>query len=233
MAGRYVDDFRLERFEGAVSPISAWRGKRVALFCFSSWALGRGQLPLWQELKSRLPADAEVVGVAAEVEGERWLRGYLRQAEAGFPVLIDRKNVAGAAFGFKAGPNVVLIDEAGRLVYRRLYDASLRKADLPGCGRTFSVAGFATAGIRAPDPTYAPKPEAQHAFAEAVDLFLAGRCGAVQSSVEAQRRSRPRALDQSGATMGCWMRPNAFIRGSMCLGRNEQLVAGRPSGLRM
>ena len=99
LVGSHVEDFRLERFEGPSSSMSAWRGKRVALFCFSSWALGRGQLPLWQELKSRLPADAEVIGVAAEVEGERWLRGYLKQAETRFPVLIDRKNIAGAAFG--------------------------------------------------------------------------------------------------------------------------------------
>src|ERR1700693_152795 len=122
MVGSYLDDIRLERFEGSVTPVSAWRGKRLALFCFSSWARGRGQLPLWQELKSRLPIEADVLGIAGEVEGERWLRGYLKQAETRFPVLIDRKNIAGAAFGFKAGPNVVLIDEAGCLVYRRLYD---------------------------------------------------------------------------------------------------------------
>jgi hypothetical protein len=228
MAGRYVDDFRLERFEGAVSPISAWRGKRVALFCFSSWALGRGQLPLWQELKSRLPADAEVVGVAAEVEGERWLRGYLRQAEAGFPVLIDRKNVAGAAFGFKAGPNVVLIDEAGRLVYRRLYDASLRKADCRGAVEHFLLQGLRPPAW-APDPTYEPKPEAQHAFAEAVDLFLAG--DAVQCRVPWKRsvdldREHWISLEQ------LWVldAPERFHPWIDVAWQNEQLVAeGRPA----
>jgi hypothetical protein len=173
MVGSYVDDIGLERFEGSVTPVSAWRGKRLALFCFSSWARGRGQLPLWQELKSRLPIEAEVLGIAAEVEGKRWLRGYLKQAETRFPVLIDRKNVAGAAFGFKAGPNVVLIDEAGCLVYRRLYDASLRKTDCRNVVERYLLQGIRPEAL-APDATYAPKPVAQEAFAEAVDLFLAG-----------------------------------------------------------
>lgn len=171
--GEEIQDIRLERFEGPVTAFSAWRGKRLALFCFSTWALGRGQLPDWQELAARLPDNAVVIGVAAEVEGERWLRGYLRQAKVRFPVLLDRKNLVGGAFGFKAGPNAILIDEAGCLVLRRMYDASLRKQD---CRE--AVEGFLLRGVRpvapAPDPQLAPKPGSQEAFAEAVDLFLAG-----------------------------------------------------------
>lgn len=171
--GHVADDVELEKFEGPVSRISQWRGRRVALFCFSSWALGRGQLPLWQELHARLPRDAQVLGIAAEVEGERWLRGYLRQAMAEFPVLIDRKNRVGERFGFKAGPNVILLDEAGRLISRQLYDASLRKPDCRG-----AIEGYLLRGTRpdalAPDGAYAPDPAAQRAFCEAVDLFLAG-----------------------------------------------------------
>src|SRR5688500_17844661 len=117
-AGKPVPDLRLERFEGAPAGLSEWRGRRVALFCFSTWALGRGQLPDWQALARRLPADAAVIGVAAEVEGERWLRGYMRQDAIDLPMLIDRKNLVGGAFGYKAGPNLILIDEEGRVVLR-------------------------------------------------------------------------------------------------------------------
>src|SRR5439155_16597362 len=80
LIGQVASAARLERFEGAPLALTG-RGKRTAVFCFSTWALGRGQLPLWQELSARLAPDAEVIGVAAEVEGERWLRGYLREAK--------------------------------------------------------------------------------------------------------------------------------------------------------
>jgi hypothetical protein len=173
MAGQPVPDIRLERFEGPAASLAEWRGKRVALFCFSTWALGRGQLPDWQALAGRLPADAAVVGVAAEVEGERWLRGYLREAKVKFPVLVDRKNLVGGAFGYKAGPNLILIDEAGRLVLRRLYDASLRKADCRAAVEDFLLKGKKHEA-QAPDPACAPKPGSQEAFAKAVDLYLAG-----------------------------------------------------------
>ena len=173
LIGTPADETVLERFEGASASLAGFRGKRLAVFCFSTWALGRGQLPLWQALCGRLPADAQVVGVASEVEGERWLRGYLRAAEVTFPVLIDRKNAIGGAYGFKAGPNLLLFDASGALVHRRLYDASLRKDDCRA-----EIEGFLLEGrLPAPrdvDPTLAPRPGSQEAFAEAVDLLLRG-----------------------------------------------------------
>lgn len=171
--GQQTPELRLERFEGPLTDLTEWRGKRLALFCFSTWALGRSQLPDWQELSRRLPSDALVIGIAAEVEGERWLRGYLRQARVKFPVLMDRKNLVGGAFGFKAGPNVILVDEEGRLVLRRMYDASLRKPDCRHAVEGFLLKGMRPVGL-APDPNLAPKPGSQEAFAKAVDLFLAG-----------------------------------------------------------
>ena len=128
---------------------------------------------LWQQLSAQLPGDAEVLGVAAEVEGDRWLRGYLRDAKVKFPVLVDRKNVVGGAYGFKAGPNVLMFDEAGALAYRRLYDASLRKPDCRAEIEDFLVRGRKPAA-REVDPSFAPKAGSQEAFAEAVDLYLDG-----------------------------------------------------------
>jgi hypothetical protein len=173
LIGQAANDTLLECFEGDRASLGAWAGKRLAAFCFSTWALGRGQLPLWQSLSTQLPSDAQIVGVAAEVEGERWLRGYLRHAEVSFPVLMDRKNSIGGAYGFKAGPNVLLFDGSGALVYRRLYDASLRKVE---CRR--EIEDFLLRGGRPPsrpvDPSFAPAAGSQEAFAKAVDLFLAG-----------------------------------------------------------
>ena len=172
LIGQVAGAARLERFEGAPIALTG-RGRRTAVFCFSTWALGRGQLPLWQELSARLATAAEVVGVAAEVEGERWLRGYLRQAKVKFPVLIDRKNVIGGDYGFKAGPNVLMFDESGVLVYRRLYDASLRKADCRAEIEGFLIRAEKPA-VRPVDPAFAARPGSQEAFAEAVELYLAG-----------------------------------------------------------
>jgi hypothetical protein len=173
LIGQPASETPLERFEGDPRPLTMDGGMRTAVFCFSTWALGRGQLPLWQALFSRLPVDAAIVGVAAEVEGERWLRGYLRDAKVTYPVLLDRKNIVGGAYGFKAGPNVLMFDEQNRLVYRRLYDASLRKNDCRAEIEGFLLRGERPAA-RGVDASYAPKAGSQEAFAEAVDLFLAG-----------------------------------------------------------
>jgi hypothetical protein len=173
LIGQPANPTVLERFEGEPASLAAWQGRRLAVFCFSTWALGRGQLPLWQALGQRLPAEAQVIGVAAEVEGERWLRGYLRDAKVTFPVLMDRRNAIGGAYGFKAGPNMLLFDAAGRLVYRRLYDASLRKPDCREEIEQFLLRDLKPP-IRAVDASYAPKPGSQEAFAEAVDRFMAG-----------------------------------------------------------
>jgi hypothetical protein len=173
LIGQSASDVVLERFESTPASLNATRGKRTAVFCFSTWALGRGQLPLWQELSTRIGERAAVLAVAAEVEGERWLRGYLRDAKVTFPVLIDRKNQIGAAYGFKAGPNVLMFDESNQLVYRRLYDASLRKNDCRAEVEDFLLRGVRPQA-RPVDPSLAPRPGSQEAFAEAVDLFLQG-----------------------------------------------------------
>jgi hypothetical protein len=173
LIGHPASDAPLDGFEDGARSLASWQGRRVAVFCFSTWALGRGQLPLWQALSDQLPPDAQVIGVAAEVEGERWLRGYLRAAKVEFPVLIDRKNIVGGDYGFKAGPNVLMFDARGALIYRRLYDASLRKPDCRA-----EIEGFLVHAQkplpRAVDPSYAPASGSQQAFADAVDLFLAG-----------------------------------------------------------
>lgn len=227
-AGQKVPDLRLERFEAPAAGLSDWRGQRLALFCFSTWALGRGQLPDWQALASRLPADAAVVGVAAEVEGERWLHGYMRQDRIKFPMLIDRKNLVGGAFGYKAGPNLILIDEEGRLVLRRLYDASLRKADCRRAVEDFLLKGKRPEASR-PDPSYAPKPGSQEAFAKAVDLFLAGDLKGCRGPWTTSVRFDP---EHWIAQENLWVldAPERFHPWIDVAWQNEQLAAeGRPA----
>ena len=227
MVGKPVPEISLERFEGPVTGLSQWCGKRLALFCFSTWALGRGQLPDWQGLFAGLPSEALIVGVAAEVEGERWLRGYLRQYKVKFPVLLDRKNLVGGAFGYKAGPNVVLIDEKGLLVQRRMYDASLRKADCRD-----DVEGFLLQGrspeAQAPDSNLAPKRGSQEAFAKAVDLFLAGDLAAARGPWTTSVRFDP---EHWISQEQIWVldAPERFHPWIDVAWQNEQLAAeGRP-----
>jgi hypothetical protein len=66
-----------------------------------------------------------------------------------------------------------MFDESGALVYRRLYDASLRKADCRAEIEGFLIRAEKPA-VRPVDPAFAPLPGSQEAFAEAVDLYLAG-----------------------------------------------------------
>jgi len=227
LIGQPADATVLERFEGEPASLASWPGRRLAVFCFSTWALGRGQLPLWQALNQRLPDDAQVIGVAAEVEGERWLRGYLRDANVTFPVLMDRKNAIGGAYGFKAGPNVLLFDAAGRLSYRRLYDASLRKPDCRAEIEQFLLRGVKPP-IRAVDPACAPEPRSQEAFAEAVDRFMAGDRDGARAS---WRRSIDLDREHWISQENLWVleAPERFHPWIDVPWQNEQLAAeGRP-----
>ena len=43
-AGQKVPDLRLERFEAPAAGLSDWRGRRLALFCFSTWCSRYGSM---------------------------------------------------------------------------------------------------------------------------------------------------------------------------------------------
>ena len=99
LIGQPAYDAQLERFEGASATLGSWRGKRLAVFCFSTWALGRGQLPLWLKVAAAAGMASSLVALLISV----------------YPVV---DVVSRAAFAGKICAVVVVSNMAGVLIYR-------------------------------------------------------------------------------------------------------------------
>jgi hypothetical protein len=70
-----------------------------------------------------------LVSIAMEHNGADRARPYVAAAGATFPVLIDEESLTTVAFGFKAIPNGVLVDEAGVVRYAKFGGFSVDKPE--------------------------------------------------------------------------------------------------------
>ena len=71
----------------------------------------------------------EVLAVAIDVQGSAKVRPYVEQAGATYLNAVDTENRLSLIFGFKAVPNVILVDDAGIIRYTRFGGFDIRNAD--------------------------------------------------------------------------------------------------------
>lgn len=77
-------------------------------------------MPVWQQVyeEVRRP-EFELIGVAVDPSGRDAPRPYVEAAGVTFPSVVDTTGATSAAFGFQVVPNGILVDEVGRIRYRR------------------------------------------------------------------------------------------------------------------
>lgn len=83
---------------------------------------------LYEEIKNR-DLDVKLLSVAVDVQGATIVKPFVENAGVEFGTLVDRKNVLGELYQFKAVPNGLLINEDGILdyIYRGGFDIRNRE----------------------------------------------------------------------------------------------------------
>ena len=89
-------------------------------------------MPVWQQLyesKNLADSGVEILSVAMDAQGAAMARPFVEKAQAKFPTIVDRENLLGQLYRFKAIPNGYLINEEGIVEYRRLGGFDIRKPE--------------------------------------------------------------------------------------------------------
>ena len=89
-------------------------------------------MPVWQQLyesKNLADSGVEILSVAVDAQGAAMARPFVEKAQAKFPTIVDRENLLGQLYRFKAIPNGYLINEEGIVEYRRLGGFDIRKTE--------------------------------------------------------------------------------------------------------
>ena len=112
--GNLAPEFTFQNEAGKWVSLSDFRGKKVFLFSWATWCRCREQLPSLEEFyKKNKSAKLEVIAVASDSQGYKWVKPYLDNAKATYIALIDPDNELAAKYNFRATENGFLIDENG------------------------------------------------------------------------------------------------------------------------
>jgi hypothetical protein len=77
---------------------------------------------VWQRVLDEGSRNFQLLGIALEAPGDKYIRPLVGHQRITFPVLVDRSGVFGAAFGFRMVPSGFFVDEEGVLRYRHVDD---------------------------------------------------------------------------------------------------------------
>ena len=108
--------FTADGLDGEPIALSDYAGRKKVIVTFASWCGCRHDLPGWQELHEELePKGLRLIAVAVDEEVDD-ARPWVEEANATFPVVLDRDHVVCEAFDIRNVPTVVWIDENDRIV---------------------------------------------------------------------------------------------------------------------
>jgi len=165
--GRPAPDFTFQDASGKWVSLHDFRGKKVMIFSWSTWCRCKEQLPALDEFYRRRHSDKfEVLAVASDSQGFKWVQPYIERAAASFIVLDDPNHELMRKYNFPATENAFLVDEAGNIIMstinfdirkpeqrdelERLIDTDFAKGASPagsGISRDKSASGSRARGI--------------------------------------------------------------------------------------
>jgi tetratricopeptide (TPR) repeat protein len=100
---------------------------------------------VWQEIYQRHNNNGlEILSVALDVQGPKYVEPYTQKADSQFVTVIDRENILGNLYGFKAIPNGYLIDETGVVLYKELTGFNVKSPRTRSLIEEFAIGGGIT-----------------------------------------------------------------------------------------
>jgi len=112
-------NFSLQTLDGAISTLSAYKGKVVILNFWATWCPPcRVEMPsmetLYQRYKNR---GLEMLAVNLQ-ENPDAVRSFIQEHGYTFPIPLDRNGAVGSRYGISAIPTSLIIDKEGKIIGR-------------------------------------------------------------------------------------------------------------------
>ncbi len=118
--------------------------------------------------------------MAIDFQGQDKARRFHELAKATFTTVIDESNSLGAAYGFRAVPNGLLIGADGALRFRRFGSFDIRKLDTNTLVKQFIVKGNVEQSTHEPDYKSMPLSSHDH-FTRGLTKYQSGDLEAARS----------------------------------------------------
>lgn len=117
LEGRRLTNLLLATPGGTQMYLDAFLGKKLLIYCWGSWSPSREALGDLQKFyDTHRSSSFDVISIALDVQGPEHPMRYLTRAHAGFTSFIDAYALISRAWGIKAVPQTLLLDEAGRVI---------------------------------------------------------------------------------------------------------------------
>jgi peroxiredoxin len=120
-AGTGIVDFDLEDLKGNKVKLSGLKGSVVFLNFWATWCPPcRAEMPSMERLHARLKDSGLVVLGVDLQEGKGEVEAFVREHKLTFPILLDRRGSAGAAYGVRSIPTTFVIGRDGTILAGRI-----------------------------------------------------------------------------------------------------------------
>jgi peroxiredoxin len=129
--GEQAPDFELETLDGETVKLSDLQGKAVLVNFWATWCKPcRDEMPAIQSVYDRYRNQGfEVVGVNI-AETPVSVRGFVRQQELDFPIVLDRDRAVTRQYNIGPIPSSVFLDKNGEVV--RKHDGQMVEGQIEG-----------------------------------------------------------------------------------------------------
>lgn len=112
--GDLAPEFSFQDPGGKWRSLSDYRGKKVFIYSWATWCSCKEQLPDLEKLYKKYKSDKfEIIAVASDSQGTKWVKPYLDKAGATYITLIDPNNELAKKYNFYATGNGFVVDEGG------------------------------------------------------------------------------------------------------------------------